>query len=579
MGSLWNGFVWDDWFVVVENQYLFKMQYLTAHFTNPRTISSIDGFRCYRPIRNVSFMIDALFWGKDATGFHLTNVVLHGTICLMLFFLLLHLRFGLWPSFAAAGLFAIHPALSETVFWIKGRADLLCTFWMLAAFILFRLQRPKHAVARGLLVAVCAMLAMGAKELAVVFPFLLLGHDVLEHKKVRRDTLLLVLFVGLLMVLFFHGRARMIASLPGKVGEKDLLPRMTANLQGLGEYGRLLLVPWHLHIDYAGLIDEQDGWMIAMGVVLALLFAVLWVVLVVRNQRCASFGLFWFAFSLMPTIGKNFLASTTASQLIAERFLYLPAVGLVLAVACGLRHLTVRKWRWVHWALAGVIALLTVRTAVRASVWKSNFSLYSSHVDSTPFSKRILHNLAVLLHNQKRYDQNIMLEKNYGNRALAKTEAVFGFSYAMEGQVEKGEALMKEALRSQPHDTICLMYYGFYLGQQGEHDGLIRHFRKALETETYRNHRRVLYFNIANAYINKQQPLSAIEQLELLVEESPFYSDAYQLLGALCVQVEAWNKALAAYEKLETLEPEEAQWRQKKAEILKQMNHAGNPTD
>ena len=129
----------------------------------------------YRPIVNLSFVLDARFGGVHPFVYHLTNGLLHGCACVLMFGLLWQLKCGKWPSFAAALCFAVHPINVPSVAWIPGRNDVLLGCFALGALLLLlrALHRPSLLAVAGH--AACFTAALFTKETAIILPVVFIG--------------------------------------------------------------------------------------------------------------------------------------------------------------------------------------------------------------------------------------------------------------------------------------------------------------------------------------------------------------------------------------------------------------------
>ncbi|MDD5417098.1 MAG: tetratricopeptide repeat protein, partial [Candidatus Aenigmarchaeota archaeon] len=190
-GSLGNQFVWDDHWVIVENDFvksarnlplLFTRQYLTS----PREVNSVriksigSGEFSYRPLVTATYFIDYRIWKLNPLGFHLTNLFLHLANILLFYFLALGISEDEKSALLSAALFSLHPANAEAVSVVTHREDLLAFFFFVCAFLLFlRAQKVtgKKRVRRKAASVCCFLLALFSKEMAVTLPAVLMVYD------------------------------------------------------------------------------------------------------------------------------------------------------------------------------------------------------------------------------------------------------------------------------------------------------------------------------------------------------------------------------------------------------------------
>lgn len=164
-------FVWDDTFFIVENPAVQSADYLPGYFTDMDTNAAphkAGDFRVYRPLRNLSYLIDHSLFGLNPGGWHLHNLLLHlinGTLVYAVFLALGGKRTG---ALFAAGVFLLHPLQTEVVAWVKGRDDLLAvTFSLLGALFILRPVKP------GLLGISHALACLAKVQSVAVLPALL----------------------------------------------------------------------------------------------------------------------------------------------------------------------------------------------------------------------------------------------------------------------------------------------------------------------------------------------------------------------------------------------------------------------
>lgn len=177
--SISNGFVWDDHILIEKNATNLSSFSLRSIFGQDFWTTETDAgsSNYYRPLVTLSYVIDYAIFGASASGYHITNVVLHTVNVALVFLLLSELTIPLALCAAASALFAVHPALAESVAWVSGRTDLLATTWILLSILaLLGACRTKKPRMLGLVGAgLCCLGGLLSKESALVAPILALG--------------------------------------------------------------------------------------------------------------------------------------------------------------------------------------------------------------------------------------------------------------------------------------------------------------------------------------------------------------------------------------------------------------------
>jgi Flp pilus assembly protein TadD len=462
----------------------------------------------YYPFRTLTFMVDYQLWGLDPVsrksgsgrplsinGFKLTNLLIHLTNVFLVYGLILRLLtdsdatespaapwWGTLVAAFSAGIFAVHPVVVEPVTWVAGREELLMTLGALGCFHFHITARRLEAIGgRTLLVVACFIgalfccaLACLSNAVAAVIPLLITAWDLVM---LARPKLWKIVYgTGALWVI------GIVTIVLKRLGEADgsYLPEfgvlsaqrwmVVLNVYWLN--WRTVVWPEHLAVDYRNVVPQRftELEVVLGGLALGLTCVALWMF---RRRKLAVFGLVWFVLALGPT-----------SQILphhldrADRFLYLPLVGLALAVAVGLRPLAgvVKGPPAVASAIAvGVcgLVLLGMRSADQVQVWRDSVSLWENCVRCKP-------------------------DNAYAHSCLAGT-------LADAGRFEEAVSHFETALQMAPDDPRTLDSYAFRLAAcRQEHlrdyDQAIRLARQACRLSQWKDpkFRRTL----ATAYMN-----------------------------------------------------------------------------
>lgn len=405
LNSLPGGFVWDDRTLILQD---FKVQhpcyfprfFLCDYFEHA---DEEIKYGYYRPLISISFLADFVFWGERPFGYHLTNVLLHGLVSVLVFLLLSRLfrgRGGI--ALIAALLFAVHPVHAESVAWISGRTDLIATlFTLLSLLALAQSPSRRYALAVSLLFFLAALFA---KESSLVVPlvaaaYLAAFEPAWSRPRIGKLALLYGLCVGAYLATRFG-----IAGV--KAGSVALLtPAETAfsSLAALFLYAGKMSFPASLsaYITNPLAVSLRDPRAAAgAAVLLALLGALVfsWR----RSDRPLAFTLAFALVSLAPLANVVRISGPADMGFpAAERFLYAPSIALI-AAAVALGAYLPRGSLARLAALAALLALsaLTVR---RNPVWRSEEELFSDALRSSPAAPLLWSNLGVCLSRSGRH--------------------------------------------------------------------------------------------------------------------------------------------------------------------------------
>lgn len=378
-GSLGNGFAGLD-----DSLYVSENPAVLGGITWPgvKWAFSLQTNTYWHPLTWLSLMLDAQLFGPTAWGFHLTNIALHAANAI-LFFCLLRLASGrVWPSAAAAALFAVHPIHVEAVAWVTARKDVLSGFFFLSSALAYVLWAARgRACLRGMSV-LAYVLAILTKPVALTLPFALLLLDVwplrrLDPAHPRQAAGLLreklpyfaVLPLVLLMVLVSHP----LTSTTGDSGNITLAMRIANLPLAYAAYLKKFFWPSDLAMFYSFPVAIPAWKPLAA---LALLAGTsVWTLVGLRTRPVLAVGWFFFLGTLFPMIG---LVQAGLWPAMADRYAYLPFLGLYAALAFGLADLAGRRLPRAALAVAlvGVLAALVPATRTQTRLWGDTVALF-----------------------------------------------------------------------------------------------------------------------------------------------------------------------------------------------------------
>lgn len=369
-GSLFGGFASDDWAMIVDNEAnMGSLAVVPKFFTSPVwAFSNVEnGDRSlYRPAWLLwQFLVYGLS-GQQPLGWHLANVALHTANVFLVAALVERLVPGVArrDRYLAAALFAVHPALSQSVAWVTGSTDILMTTGFLAGVLSHLRFRDTGRTRHLVLTAVWFAVAVLSKEAAFVFPAVVIACDLCQGAGGR--TLRVRAYAALFGVAGAYLLARTLALQAVLQAGSNLFEISAQSLARLAEYlllyARFLAVPWPVPY-YMRHVPEglAEGYDIGLGaaVIAGLLYAAV--------RRRTRFPVLWMAFTLAVPL---LLALHDRGQF-AVRFLYLPAAGGAVLAAAVLSDLRQRWPRAPTPAALGLAALLAALTHAETLAWQS----------------------------------------------------------------------------------------------------------------------------------------------------------------------------------------------------------------
>jgi tetratricopeptide (TPR) repeat protein len=350
----------------------------------------------WHPLTWLSHMLDCDLFGLQPWGHHLTNVLLHAANALLLFVVLHRATCALWRSLLVAALFGLHPLHVESVAWIAERKDVLSTlFWMLTlwAYVLWverrEAGRPRAWVFYGLAFLALAAGLM-AKPMLVTLPCVLLLLDFWplgrwQGASVSRRCFLVV------EKLPFFALSAVSSAITYLVQQRGGAVKTMEDFSWLGRAANALIAycqylgkcfwPTRLAVLYPNFGEQPPTGQVALAG--AFLGAVTIAVVAWRRRRpWLAVGWIWFLGTLVPVIGFVQVGGAT----MADRYSYVPLIGIFLLVVWAAADLTVRlpQRRAVLGAMAGIVVLsCCVLTCRQLSLWQDSVTLFRHTVAVT----------------------------------------------------------------------------------------------------------------------------------------------------------------------------------------------------
>jgi len=398
LGGIHNPFVYDDIVHVVQQQSIRDLSHLHELLLQDR----------FRPVVNLTYALDYALWGLRPLGYHLTNLMIHAINALLLMLVVLRAwgdrgrgsgpipgaeprHGGLGLAFTAAALLAVHPAMSEGVVYISGRAEILCATFVLASFLVLR-RVMVGASSRWLLLPGLLLLALGlgTKEHAAMLPLVLLAYDRLvlgpESPGARRRLLTLHLPLVGGMLLLGAARTAMLLLVEYHKLPRPGLQNLLMQFSVIWRYLFLLAMPVNQAVVHQVRAVETLLDPVALGAGGALAALVAIALLLRRAAPLATLGVVWFLLFIAPSSSLIPLLEP-----MAEHRMYLAASGFFLLAAVGLCHLGRLLGRWFDLPRAApavgltlILSLLGLATVTRTRVWSDPVALWTEAVQSAP---------------------------------------------------------------------------------------------------------------------------------------------------------------------------------------------------
>src|SRR5436190_989755 len=518
--------------------------------------------RNWHPLTTLSHMLDCQLYGLKAGGHHLTNVILHTISVLLLFLVLKQMTGALWRSAFVAVLFAIHPLHVESVAWIADRkAVLSAVFFRLSLAAYARYARAPSA-ARYLLLTLLFAVGLMSKPMLVTLPFVLLLLDYWPLNRVRDrwsevrgrrtnsqirghwsvvsgliiEKIPLLILSATSCIITFVIQKRATGALP----PLPLLWRVDNALASYMIYIWQTLWPIRLAVFYPHPNNMLPVWevVIAIGLLLAMTAAAI----VFRGKRPYLFtGWLWYLVMLVPVIG----FVQVGEQGHADRYTYLPHVGLFLLAVWSIADVTASRRSTLRFAIATAVVIivgLACAAFVQTSYWRNSETLWTHALAITSENDFAHNNIAYLLVDRGEQDDAISHFEAAARIRSRKTDRHYNV----------GSAFVEMNLADA-------------LARKGESDEALVHYEQAIKLEpNYAD----AYYNRGNVLFAKGRIDEAIADWEKSLLIQPNDADVHTCLGNALLRQGSLKQAIAQYETAMVLAPEDPHSRNNTARVL-----------
>ena len=464
----------------------------------------------YHPLTWLSHALDCQLFGLNAEGHHEVSILLHGLCAALLFLFLLHATGFLWRNFFVAALFALHPVNVESVAWAAERKNVLSMLFFLLALLAYVWYARRPRVGRYLLVVLLFVLAVLSKPQVITFPFLILLLDFWPLGRARAGTsssdgptssfgMLLLEKIPFALLSAASAVVTMKAQRAGGAVQtltqySPLLRFETAAIAYVRYLGKAFW-PSRLVALYPHPTALYPAWKVIAALVVLLFITV--VVIRARERRFLLVGWLWFLGTLVPMLG----LVQVGSQEMADRYAYIPFIGLFVMVTwlvaeCEARHVPSSVF-----AVAGVVILfmLGALTYRQVGYWH----------DTESFWRRTI----------------ALTENNYvAHDSLGE--------YLMErGRADEAAAQFEAALKIRPDDLPANLDLGAYEHGRGDLAGAIKHYQVVAIYAGDRGIRAKAFANLGSAYRSLRDLAEASRCFEQSLKTQPEHPIPMALIG------------------------------------------------
>lgn len=618
--ALENGFVYDDSFTIVENHFIKDLENIPDLFNSNYFKWSAE--LSYRPLVTFSYFIDYSIWRLNPLGYHLSNIFIHIINCLLIYLFIQIVSRNRIVSFLTSIIFAVHPVLTETVNGISYREDLIASMFFLASFILyfksnqferlkpikrFENKRNINQLLIYLSSLLCYFLGLMSKEIAITLPILIIIADILSRldglsrlnslsrivNKILRNYLGFILIGGgyifLRFVIFKNVNENLDSAQNSMTANLLIMPSVIAS------YIKLLITPVFLSADHYVFGSSSVHIIPLVLSIVLLILIILFLVKIQKYSRLMLFSVIWFFVSLLPVC--NFIPIV---NVMAERYLYIPAIGFCLTLALILNGvITIQsnyfKPDFLRMSAAIciiiIISIYSLLTISRNMDWKDNYTLWSSaliHSSDSPRVRNMLGNVykekGLILKAEQEFNKAVKLNpyfsppyvnlsslyKGAGNFKEAyriinlaiEINPNSGEAYANLGNICERIGLLEEALNAYnrsieiiPENVIVLNNLSTVYTKMGLFDESRRVLNRALEiNQDFAE----AHHNLGNVYKNRGLINEAINEYKLASGLKPDLIESHNSLVALYLKEGKIEDAINEYNALVKIKPDDS---------------------
>jgi tetratricopeptide (TPR) repeat protein len=560
----------------------------------------------WHPLTWLSHMLDCELFGLRPWGHHLTSIILHGLNTIALFFLLRKMTGSTWRSFFVAAFFGLHPLRVESVAWVAERKDVLSAFFFLLTLFAYARYAQRSTPAFYLWALLFFAFGLMSKPMLVTLPFVLLLLDywpqsragrppapkgsvtpAVSFSPARRFGWLLIEKIPFFLLALASSVITFVvqnkAGATRMIGQLPVFARFENALISYCRYLGKLGWPVHLSIFY----PHPGHWPLVEFMGAGLLLAILTTAAIrVRRQHpYLLVGWFWFLGTLVPVIG----LVQVGRQSMADRYTYIPSIGLFIALVWGidalagsfpkrsdseplsdLAQVSTKAVRIQVWAKAGSLQTLALFAAVvgillcgaltyhQAGCWRNSESLFR-HALAIDRDNYLAHgNLGNALERQGKlaeamgeYDEVLRLQPDDVN-----TRNGLGSLLLELGRTDDAIGQFEEALRRLPSFAEARNNLGYLFQRQGRLDQAIVQYELALKLNPsdFRIH-----INLATVLLRKGRTEESIRHLEAALKLKPDDVVTRNTLGSLLFNAGRAAEAIQQFEQAVRAAPDDAE--------------------
>lgn len=541
----------------------------------------------WHPLTWVSHMLDVQLFGLDPGPQHLVNVLFHTINTVLLFLLLLRMTGAYWQSIFVAALFALHPLHVESVAWVAERKDVLSAFFWMVTLLLYARYAERPGRARYLLTLGAFALGLMAKPMLVTLPIILLLMDYWPLGRLKfgqtvplrtlapvpgREPRLRGIVWEKAPFLALSAASSMITIYAqhkgGAMSSIKVVPVTFRIINALWAYV-LYLVKTVWPMNLAVLYPLPPTLTIVQGLSATVFLAGISILVFRSTRRHPYFlvGWLWYLVTLVPVIG----LVQVGSQSMADRYSYLPLIGVFIMLAWGMRTMAGNE-RFRRAAATAVAIVLVLACAARTwsqlGYWKNSMTLFGHAAETIPDNFIAHEALGLVLAKSGRLDEAV---SHYSESLRIWPEydrALIGMGNVLvrQGRMEEAASFANRALSLKPGSSEAHFLLGFVRMQQGKNDEALYHYFEGLRSDPENEG----IHHVIGVILGAQGKLDeSIEQFNEALRIKPDYADAHYGLGVALLRRGNVDESIEHFTEALRLKPDFAPARQSLDEAMR----------
>ena len=537
---------WDDDNYIKNNPLIYSI--------NLKDIFSQYVMGNYHPLTILTFAIEYQFFGLNETGYHIINLLLHLLNVVLVFYVINLLVNKPTVALVASLLFGIHPLHVESVAWAAELKDLLYTFFFLTSYIFYLKYLTSQQKKMYVFSLLLFCLSLLSKAMAVSLPVVLILTDYFKGRKINSKVLLeklpfILLSIGFGIVAVWAQKS----SGATEVVNFDFLQRIVFACYGFIMYIVQLFFPLHLSAYYPYPIKSTESipaqFYLYPILVAGLIFAVFYSL---RFTKKFFLGIGFFAITIFLVLQ----LLPVGGAIIADRYSYIPSIGIFYLAGEGFNLLLNKKFRVPAFSLLAIITIIfSIKTYARCNIWNNDLSLWNDVISKYQTVPIAYNNRGLIyLHEGKNdiafkdFNKAIELKPDY-----AKAYNNRGTLFMNENKSDEALKDFDKAIEFMPSSEGFHISRGNALKNKNRIDEALMEYDKAL---SLRPDFAEAFYSRGVLFMNQGKNSQAIEEYSKAIGLNPNYIEAYLNRGNSFRDNKQFDDALKDYEKVIMLNPD-----------------------